>query len=172
MKKPTPRRANPRRGVDVSADGDVAARLEGFIGKYDPKVAALGRKALARMRERLPGALELIYDNYNALAIGFSQVDKVRATPFSIALYPRWITLFFLHGAALADPKGLLQGKGSTVRSIRIDDANALAATFDSEDVDALITAGLLHAGWTLDPRAKGRKIIKSVSARQRPRRP
>ena len=172
MKKPAPRRASPRRGVDVPADGDVDAQLEGFIDKYDPKVATLGRKALTLMRKRLPGALELIYDNYNALAIGFSQVDKARSIPFSIAFYPRWITLFFMHGAALPDPKGLLEGKGSTVRSIRIGDAKALAATFASKDVDALFVAGLLHVGWTLDRKAKGQKIIKSISASQRPRRP
>jgi hypothetical protein len=124
------------------------------------------------MRKRLPGAVELIYDNYNALAVGFSHVDKVRATPFSIALYPRWVTLFFLHGAALPDPKGLLQGQGSTVRSIRIDNAKALAAILADEDVDNLFTAALLHAGWKLDSRAKGRMIVKSISSKQRPRRP
>jgi hypothetical protein len=174
MKKPTPRRI-PRQGAAASgaAEVDAAAQLNGFLEKYDPKIAALGRKALAMMRRRLPGAIELIYDNYNALVIGFSAVDKVSATPFSIALYPRWITLFFLQGAALPDPKRLLQGEGAIVRSIRIEDAKALAATFANEDVDALISAGVLHTGWMLDPKAKkGRMIIKSISPSQRPRRP
>jgi hypothetical protein len=171
MKRETPRRTS-RRGVPVSEGGDAQAQLDGFLDKYDPKVAALGRKALTLMRKRLPGAIELVYDNYNALAIGFSHIDKVRATPFSIALYPRWITLFFLHGAALPDPKRLLQGSGSTVRSIRINDARTLAATFADEDIDRLFTSALLHAGWTLDPKAKGRIIIKSISPKQRPRKP
>jgi hypothetical protein len=173
MKKPAPRRIS-RRGAAASSatEVDAAAQLDGFLDKYDPKIAVLGRKALATMRRRLPGAIELVYDNYNALAIGFSAIDKVSVTPLSIALYPRWITLFFLQGAALHDPKRLLQGKGSTVRSIRIDDAKALAATFANEDVDALISAAVLHTGWMLDPKAKGRMIIKSISATQRPRRP
>jgi hypothetical protein len=171
MTKKTPRRTT-RRGVSVSRPANPEAQLEGFLDKYDARIAALGRKALALMRKRLPGAIEMIYDNYNALAVGFSHVDRVRATPFSIVLYPRWITLFFLHGAALPDPKGLLQGKGSIVRSIRIHDAKALAATLANEDVDNLFTAGLLHVGWTLDPKAKGRIVIKSISAKQRPRRP
>lgn len=174
MKKETPRE-KPRRGVSASAVGtasDAKAQLDGFLDKYDPAIAALGRKALALMRRRLPGAIELIYDNYNALAVGFSHDGKVRSLPFSIALYPRWITLFFMHGAALPDPRGLLAGKGSTVRSIRIENAKALAATFADKDVDNLFTAGLLHAGWKLDPKAKGRMIIKSISPKQRPRRP
>ncbi len=172
MKKATPRRAAAQRGVSASKPDEAQAQLDGFLDKYDPKVAALGRKAFAMMRKRLPGAIELIYDNYNALAVGFSHVDKVRSTPFSVALYPRWITLFFLHGAALPDPRSLLQGKGSTVRSIRIENAKALAETFANKDVDALITAALLHAGWKPDPKAKGRLIVKSVSPKQKPRRP
>lgn len=171
MRKPAPRRSARRGAAALEAD-DAQAQLDGFLNKYDPKIAALGRKALALMRKRLPGAIELIYDNYNALAVGFSHIDKVKATPFSIVLYPRWITLFFLHGAALPDPKGLLKGAGSTVRSIRIDDAKALAATFADENIDNLFTAALLHSGWKLHPKAKGRMILKSISPKQRPRRP
>jgi hypothetical protein len=173
MNKETPRRTS-RRGVSVSgaAKDDAKQQLESFLDKYDPAVAALGRKALALMRKQLPGAIELVYDNYNALAIGFSHVGKVSTTPFSVVLYPRWITLFFLQGAALPDPKGLLAGKGSTVRSIRIENAKVLPDTFANKDVDALITAGILHAGWQLDPKARGGMIIKSISPKQRPRRP
>jgi hypothetical protein len=179
MPKETPRSAK-KRGVSVSvarkgalaaSDANARAQLEGFIDKYDPKVAALGRKAFALMRKRLPGALELVYDNYNALAVGFSGVDKVSRTPLSIALYPRWITLFFLMGAALPDPERRLEGKGSTVRSIRIETPKALADTFADEYVDGLISAAL-HVGWMLDPKAKGRVVIKSIAAKQRPRRP
>ena len=47
------------------------AQLARFIAKFSPEVAARARAILARMRARLPGAVELVYDNYNALAIGF-----------------------------------------------------------------------------------------------------
>src|SRR5690349_6775511 len=159
MPKETPRSAK-KRGVSVSAarkatktanpdgsDAEARAQLEGFIDKYDPKVAALGRKALAMMRKRLPGSLETVYDNYNALAVGFTGTNKVSKTPLSIALYPRWITLFFLYGAALPDPKRRLEGAGSQVRSIRIETPKALTETFADDYVDGLITAAVLHVG-------------------------
>jgi hypothetical protein len=38
--------------------------------------------------------------------------------------------------------------------------------------VDQLISAAVLQAGWKLVPRATGKLIIQSVSAKQRPRRP
>jgi hypothetical protein len=172
MTKETPR-SKPKRGVSVSVAGeDPKTQLDGFLDKYDPKIAALGRKAFALMRKRLPGAVELVYDNYNALAVGFSEIDKVSKVPLSIALYPRWITLFFMHGGALPDPAGKLEGKAPKVRSIRIEDARKLAAVFADGDIDQLIAAAVMHVGWSLQPKAKGRIVIKSISPKQRPRRP
>jgi hypothetical protein len=43
-------------------------QLDDFIAKYSPEIGMLTRAALAKMRARLPGAIELVYDNYNALA--------------------------------------------------------------------------------------------------------
>ena len=63
-------------------------QLDVFIDRFTPEVAALARKAIARMRKLTPGALELVYDNYNALAIGFSPTEKAGDGIFSIALFP------------------------------------------------------------------------------------
>jgi hypothetical protein len=181
MKKETPR-SKPKRGVSVSgpkkkpgvATEDDAARahMEAAIDKYNPTIAALGRKALALMRKRLPGAIEMVYDNYNAFGVGFSGVDKSSKIPLSIVLYPRWITLFFMKGNALPDPERRLEGKGSTVRSIRIETPKALRDLFADDYVGQLMTAAVMNSGWVLERKAKGRVVIKAVVANQRPRRP
>jgi hypothetical protein len=143
-------------------------QLDTFIDRFDPEVAALGRKALVHMRKRLPGAVVMVYDNYNALAIGFGPVDKVSTTPLSIALYPRWINLFFLYGVRLPDPEKLLKGSGARVRSIRLDGIG----TLKDEAIDDLISAAVMDVGWKLDPKTKGQLLIKSIAKTQRPRRP
>ncbi|HEY8794181.1 MAG TPA: hypothetical protein VIM15_04480 [Gemmatimonadaceae bacterium] len=56
-----------------------AKQLAGFIAKYDPKVAALARECRAAMRKKLPSANELVYDNYQFLAIGYSSTELRRA---------------------------------------------------------------------------------------------
>ncbi|MEZ6028361.1 MAG: DUF1801 domain-containing protein [Hyphomonadaceae bacterium] len=142
--------------------------LEKFLKKYSPEIEKLGHLAISHMRKRLPGAICLVYDNYNALAVGFGPDAKPSTTPMSIALYPRWVTLFFLFGATLPDPDGLLEGKGSRVRSIRLKGIETLG----DPAVDELITAAVLQAGWVLKPRAKGDVVIQSISPKQRPRRP
>jgi len=143
-------------------------QLAGFIAKYTPEVAALAQAALGKMRARLPGAVELVYDNYNALAIAFGPTERTSDAIFSIALYPRWVSLFFLHGASLPDPHKLLKGSGNLVRHIVLKDA----ATLDEPEVQALMAAALKSDGVKFDGAQPGRIIIKSISAKQRPRRP
>jgi len=75
------------------------------IAKYATDVATLAHAVLATMRTRLPGAVELVYDNYNALAIAFGATERTADAIFSIALYPRWMSLFFVRGATLPDPQ-------------------------------------------------------------------
>lgn len=149
--------------------GSAETQLAGFLAKYTPEIAGLAKDMIAKMRKRLPGAFELVYDNYNALAIGFGPTERASDAIFSIALFPRWVSLFFLQGAGLPDPYKLLKGNGKQVRHIVLHDAGML----DEAPVDALILQALRSAKLPVEPKShRGRLIIKSVSAKQRPRRP
>jgi hypothetical protein len=144
-------------------------QLNSFLGKYTPEIGKLARAALAKMRKRYPTALELVYDNYNALAIGFSPTERSTEAIFSIALYPRWVSLFFLQARGrLQDPQGLLKGSGSVVRHIVLDTADLL----DDPGVVDLMKQAERLADVPFSPNGKRALIIKSVSAQQRPRVP
>ena len=147
-----------------------SAQLESFLAKFTPEVAAAAKDALGRMRKRWPGAIELVYDNYNALAIGFASSERTSDAVFSIAVFPRWVSLFFLQtGAHLTDPKGLLKGSGNQIRHIKL----TAPADIDGADVRALMKEALELAEVKVRrAAAKGRIVIKSASAKQRPRRP
>ena len=144
------------------------SRLSGFLAKFPPGVRSVARATLRKMRERLPGSVELVYDNYNALAIGFSPTDRVSDAAFSVAVYPRWVSLFFLQGASLPDPDRVLRGTGKKVRHVVL----ASASMIDTPEVQSLIATAVSRAAVPFDPKARRRLIIKSVSAKQRPRRP
>jgi hypothetical protein len=139
-----------------------------LIDKYNPEIGVLARAALAKMRTLLPGALELVYDNYNALAIGFGPSERASEAIVSIVLYPRWVSLFFLRGAKLADPHKMLKGSGRQVRHIVLEDAGDL----DKPAIQPLIAHPLRRAPRPRDPATPGRTMIKSISEKQRPRRP
>ena len=140
--------------------------LDSFIAKFSPEVAGVARKAFSWMRKRFPRSTVLVYDNYNALAIGFGPTERASDAVFSIALFPRWVDLFFLQGARLPDPHKLLQGSGKQARSIRLENMQVL----DNPKLIELIDAEAARLG--LEPgEGSGKIVIKSISAKQRPRR-
>src|SRR3954452_8156473 len=147
---------------------DAQAQLDSFIDKFTPEVAALTRALLAKARTRIPGATIMVYDNYNALAIGFGPNDKAGQAILSLAVMPRWVTLCFLWGVHLSDPDKVLNGSGSRVRHVRLLTEEAV----DDTRGDALIAGALAPAAVSIDPAGEQRLIIKSISAKQRRRRP
>ena len=148
---------------NISPEDQLAA----FIAKYAPEIAEQVDAVLQRMRSRLPGALELVYDNYNALACGFAPNERASDGIFSIAVYPKNINFFFLQGAKIPDPDGMLHGAGSRVRYVPLENEK----TLDRADVKAMMTTAMKMAKVPFDKDTKYKLVIKSVSAKQRPRR-
>lgn len=72
------------------------------------------------MRKRLPRFLELVYDNYNALVVGYGPNERASDALFSIVIFPRYVGICFITGASLVDRDKLLQGAGNVVRNIRL----------------------------------------------------
>ena len=140
-----------------------AAQLSQFLAKFDPAVAALARAALARVRRLAPGSIELVYDAYNALSIGFASGERLRDAFLHVAVYPRHVNIGFNRGTSLDDPAGLLQGTGRNIRHVTLTDRAMLA----NRELEKLIlaAAGKLPGG-------RGRIIIKAIYSKQRPRRP
>ncbi len=123
---------------------------------------------VAHMTARLPGATILVYDNYNALAVAFGAGERMSEIVLSLAVYPRWVSLFFARGVELPDPDGMLAGGGGRMRHVRLTGPEMLG----DPRVEALIAAALARAEQPIDPDAPGALVIKSISAKQRPRRP
>jgi hypothetical protein len=120
------------------------------------------------MRKRLPHTVEMVYDNYNALVCGFGPTERASEAVFSIVMFPKYVSLCFLQGAVLPDPKGLLEGEGNVVRHIRLQDQE----TLDRADVKAMMATAMKMAKVPFDMKAEYKLVIKSISAKQRPRRP
>lgn len=143
-------------------------QLASFLAKYTDEIAALGEAILGEMRRLYPTALELVYDNYNALAVGFSPTERTSEAIFSIALFPRWVSLFFLQARGLPDPQRLLCGSGSVARHIVLPSP----AMLHDPAVRALMAAAVERAKVPFDPNGAHRLIIRSISPTQKPRRP
>jgi hypothetical protein len=146
---------------------DAERRLDGFIAKFDPDHQKLLRAVRKALRKRFPTAHELVYDNYNFFVIGYGSTERPSDCIVSMAGGAAGVNLFFLHGAKLPDPDRILIGEGKQVRFIRLASAKDLARP----EVEALLAAAAGQARTPLAARGRGKLIIRSVSAKQRPRR-
>jgi len=170
-KAKTAKRNSQKAAADISP-AEAERQLEFFLEKYDPEVVAFARRTLAKMRKLVPGAIEMVYDNYNWLVIGFSPSERPSEAIFSIVLPPRRVTLCFLQGAGLPDPAKRLQGSGNVVRNVRLYEMGKPdEKVLDDPEVRELINVALNRAKVPMPERARRKLIIKSISAKQRPRR-
>ena len=141
------------------------AQLRSFIAKFDARNQSLIRAVRRALRKRLPTATELVYDNYNFFVIGYSSTPRPSDVVLSIAAGANGVGLCFIQGARLPDPNRLLQGSGNQTRFLRLDSA----AVLERPEVEALISAALSQAK-PLPASGRGDLVIRSVSAKQRPR--
>jgi len=153
----------------MSPSRDPTARqVADFIARYTPQMAEAITACRRKLCARVPRGFELVYDNYNALAIGYAYADKASASLVSIAGYPRWVTLFFLYGKDLPDPEGLLEGDGARVRSVRLKSPEDL----DAPAVRRLLDLALAPHEAEFAAAPPLRTVVKAVAEKQRERRP
>jgi len=142
--------------------------LQSFLDKFTPEICRRAGEMVAAMRRRYPYADVLVYDNYNALAVGFGPSQKTSEAIFSIAVYPRWVSLFFLQARGLSDPANRLKGSGSVAKHVVLGSAKEL----NDPEIQALMLDAESKAKVPFRASGAGVLTIKSISAKQRPRRP
>ena len=141
-------------------------QLAAFIRKFEPRHQRLIRSVRKALRKRLPGAYELVYDNYNFFVIGYGPTERPSDAILSVAAGAGGVSLCFLRGAELPDPGKVLLGSGRQTRFVRLPSARVL----DRPEISRLMEAAVARSRTPL-PGGRGRLLIRSVSARQRPRR-
>lgn len=144
------------------------SELAGFVEKFAPPMQELIRSSRAKLAERFPDAVQLVYDNYNFFVIGFGPTHRPSDSVFSLAAQRSGLNLCFLQRAPeLPDPEHLLRGEGKVVRNLRLESADDL----DRPPVRALVDAALELCRIPMEASEGPQVVIRSVSAKQRPRR-
>jgi hypothetical protein len=119
-----------------------------------------------------PNCNELIYDNYNALAFGWSPTDRVGHVFCSVALGRTSgnVHFGFYWGSEIADPKKLLLGEGKQYRYILVENRKGFPKTYITKLVKAAY-ANSMSKVKDQKQIMEGRTIVKSVSAKKRAKR-
>ncbi|SEO55249.1 hypothetical protein SAMN05192574_10960 [Mucilaginibacter gossypiicola] len=117
-----------------------------------------------------PQANELIYDNYNALAVGWSPTEKMSHIFCSFAIYRgiNYNTHFgFYWGSELSDPQKLLIGEGRQYRYLLVNDVEA----FPQQEIKKLVDEAWQNSlAKVKEPKqiTQGKTIVKMVSDNKR----
>src|SRR5437762_12975905 len=105
--------------TDALTPAGAEKQLRDFIAKFEPKRQTLIRAVRKALRKRFPTAYELAYDNYNFFVIGYGPTERPSDCILSLAAGANGVSLCFLYGASLRDPKGFLHGSGRKTLVLR-----------------------------------------------------
>jgi hypothetical protein len=116
-----------------------------------------------------PETNELIYDNYNALAFGWSPTDRAGHTFCSVALWRTGhnVHFGFYWGSELSDPKKMLLGEGNQYRYILVENKEDFPKAYITKLVKEAYANSLAKVK---DKKLimRGATIVKSISTKKR----
>ena len=147
--------------------GSAEGQVKSFIAKFDPPNQKLIRAVRKALQKRFPTANELVWDNYNFFVIGYSSTERPSDSVGAIAAAANGVGFGFYRGSDVPDPHGILEGSGVQNRFIRLPSAGVL----QRPEVKALFEAAEAQLKKPMSKSDKGKLFIRSISAKQRPRR-
>ncbi|MFT5891567.1 MAG: hypothetical protein ACI9Y7_001672 [Dokdonia sp.] len=109
--------------------------LKRFIAPYDEGIQTLTLELRNFITDLVPQANELIWDNYNAVAMAYSKSEKLKDAFCHIAVYSQHVNFGFNRGAELTNRNLKLNGKGKLIRHISVKDIKS----FPKDEIKALI---------------------------------
>ncbi len=117
-----------------------------------------------------PDSNELIYDNYNALAFGWSPTDRVGHIFCSIAVgrSSHNVHFGFYWGSQIADPRKILLGAGKQYRYILVERTDEFPKAYIKKLLKEAYANSLAKVK-DKKQLMKGATITKSISAKKRP---
>jgi hypothetical protein len=121
------------------------------------------------MWDRFPSSNELIYDNYNALAFGWSPTDRQGHIFCSVALYRGGsiIHFGFYWGSELADPEKKLLGEGKQYRYFLVKDTGHFPKKYMEELIQEAYTNSFAKIK-DVKQIVEGKTLVKMVSKTKR----
>ena len=146
--------------------------LKIFMKPFPEEVREIGLFLREFAWELFPDCNELIYDNYNALAFGWSLTDKLSDTFCSVALFGSYCHFGFYWGTCISDPEKKLQGKGNQYRYLVIREKSDLPKTYVKkllkEAYADVFTKWKAKNPSLKNPVLRGATIVKSISPKKK----
>jgi hypothetical protein len=134
-----------------------------FMLPYPDEVKAAALWLREFVWDLYPETNELIYDNYNAVAFGWSPTDKAGDVFCSIALSKDHVNFGFNRGVDFSDPQKVLIGNGNQYRYLQVREKDDFPEDYMKQSLEAAYQNSLNRMKPQKTP-VKGETIVKSIS--------
>ena len=142
-------------------------QLKNIILPYNEEIQKLTLELREFIINLVPEANELIWDNYNAVALANSKTEKLKDAFCHISVYAKHVNFGFNRGAELMNESVKLIGKGKLIRHISIKNFQS----FPKEDIIKMIweAVGISEKlnSTLADIKKQPKSIVMSISERK-----
>lgn len=140
-----------------------------FLKPFPPEVKEIALWLRDFVWDLYPNCNELIYDNYNAVAFGWTITDKLGDVFCNIAVgrSSHNILFGFYWGSKISDPEKKLMGQGNQFRYMLVKDVKKFPKTYAKR----LMKEAYAYSFNKMKPLKEkhiGETIVKSISAKKR----
>ncbi|MEO8110968.1 MAG: hypothetical protein ABI594_13080 [Ginsengibacter sp.] len=148
---------------------DQTTDLLKFLKPFDENIQDIVLSLRDFVWDLYPQTNELIYDNYNALAFGWSPTEKAGHLFCNIAVgrTSKNIQFGFYWGSEIADPKTVLIGEGKQYRYFLVKNKDDFPKTYMKKLLKDAYNNSLSKVK-DKNQITKGLTITKSISAKKR----
>ena len=142
--------------------------LKDFLQPYSPEIQELALELRSFITDTIPEANELIWDNYNAVAIAYSKSEKLKDAFCHFAVYTKYVNFGFNRGVELTNKLVTLEGTGKLIRHLKVTDWQ----TFPNEEIKEMIFEAVgiseLRNKDLIEKETPGLSLVMSVSEKKR----
>ena len=139
-----------------------------FISPYSLEVQTLALDLMQFVKKIIPEANELIWDNYNAVAIAYSKTEKLKDAFCHVAIYSKHVNFGFNRGSELSKSDIKLEGNGKLIRHIKVTEIDK----FPKDLIEKLLFEAIgisedLNSEIQKTKKSIGKSIIMSISEKK-----
>jgi len=146
-----------------------SSQLVEFLSPFSNSIQELTIELRNYITDLIPEANELIWDNYNALAMAYSKSEKLKDAFCHISVYSKHVNFGFNRGVELSKYSRIkLKGTGKLIRHIKVTNIDVFKTTEIEEMVWEALGISENRNEKLTEKKTKGKSIVMSISKKKR----
>ena len=142
-------------------------KLKELISPYSPQIQKIAFELRSFITNIIPEANELIWDNYNAVAIAYSKSEFLKDAFCHIAVYSKYVNFGFNRGTELSKIKIKLEGKGKLIRHLKVSDLRSFPKKIIEKMIIEAVEISELRNPELNKKETEGTSFVMSISEKK-----